>query len=80
MDGKIKLGLAAFALAVVVSGFFMSVSLTQAVPGDQPADAQDTGAEEANAGRYAKCGGIEGCRSSCGCGCAGNPSACGCGG
>ncbi len=79
MNEKIKLGLVVLTLAVVVSGLFMSVSLTQANTGEN-LENPDTGVEEVDAGKYAKCGGIQGCRSNCGCGCAGNPSACGCGG
>lgn len=77
MDGKIKLGMAILTLALVIGGFLLSISITQASPGDQP---EDAGSDEINTRPYARCGGIQGCRTSCGCGCAGNPSACGCGG
>lgn len=76
MDGKIKLGIAILALAVISGAFLLSVSVTQA----DTAEPLDTGGEEIDEKPYATCGGIQGCRSSCGCGCAGNPSACGCGG
>jgi hypothetical protein len=77
MEGKIKFGIAILALALVIGGFLLSVSTTQAHVGEQ---LEDTGSEEINTRPYARCGGIQGCRTSCGCGCAGNPSACGCGG
>jgi len=77
MEGKTRLGLAILALALVIGGFLLSVSTTQAQFSEQ---LEDTGNEEINAKPYARCGGIDGCRTSCGCGCRGNPNACGCGG
>lgn len=75
MEGKVKLGAAILALALVAGGFLLSVYPTQA----QTSGQSDTAGEEASV-PYASCGGIQGCRTNCGCGCAGNPSACGCGG
>lgn len=76
MKGKAKLAVA-FVVLALVAGSFLAVSLTQAQLTEQT---EDTGNEAVSTRSYSACGGIEGCRTSCGCGCLGNPNSCGCGG
>lgn len=77
MKGKTKLGIAFAVLALVFVGLLTLTTLTEASPKEQASDA--TTLEEAKTQTYAACGGIEGCRTSCGCGCRGNPNSCVCG-
>jgi len=73
MKGKTKLAFAFVVLALMVVSFFTFISTTEAQTGEDTFDVEDTRS-------YGTCGGLEGCRTSCGCGCLGNPTACGCGG
>lgn len=76
MKGKTKLAFALVVLALIVSSFLLFVSPIEAHPDEQSDDIINENAKTP----YSQCGGIQGCRTSCGCGCAGNPNACGCGG
>jgi hypothetical protein len=78
MKGKSKLAFAFVVLALVVGSFFVFVYPTEAQPSEPPDDTKslDSRAEPP----YSTCGGVQGCRTSCGCGCGGNPNNCGCGG
>ena len=73
MKGKAKLGITFTVLALVVASLFVAA----APSGVEAAEQEDT--SQVDNDRYATCGGIEGCATSCGCGCRGNPESCGCG-
>jgi hypothetical protein len=77
MEGKTRMGMALLAVALVAGGLLLGVSQTSA---QYSGDSGDTAGGEITERPYAGCGGIQGCRTSCGCGCGGDPSACGCGG
>jgi hypothetical protein len=74
MKGKTKLGLTFVLLAVAAVSLLVFTAPIQADPSDQSTTTLEDGSKT-----YSTCGGIEGCRASCGCGCRGNPEACGCG-
>jgi len=72
-----------FGLSVLLVGFAILLVTVAFIGGataeEQLEDSKEIPQETA-ANTFSQCGGEQGCRSSCGCGCGGNPDACGCGG
>lgn len=79
MKGITKMAMVFAVLAVVAGAIFVAVQPIKAETSSNDSLTGGTVNEDTDSATYDKCGGIEGCKATCGCGCGGNPSNCGCG-
>ena len=77
MKGITKMAMAFAVLAIVAAAL---VEAAQPIQADVANDTTTPASSEpSDTPTYGKCGGVSGCKATCGCGCGGNPEKCGCG-